>query len=77
LKEEGHAIDTAYDGEEGYFLAKTNEYDLIVLDIMLPKMDGINLCRGLREMKINAPYPYAYCEGYCERQSSRARCRRR
>ena len=55
LKEEGYAVDAAYDGEEGYFLAKTNEHDLIVLDIMLPKMDGITLCRKLREMKISAP----------------------
>ena len=55
LKEEGYAVDTARDGEEGYFLAKTNDYDLIVLDIMLPKMDGISLCRKMREEKINAP----------------------
>ena len=55
LKEEGYAVDTAYDGEEGYFLAKTNEYDLIVLDIMLPKIDGVNLCRKLREEQINTP----------------------
>jgi heavy metal response regulator len=55
LKEEGYAVDTARDGEEGCFLAKTNDYDLIVLDIMLPKMDGISLCRKMREEKINAP----------------------
>ena len=55
LKEEGYAVDIAYDGEEGYFLAKTNEYDLIVLDIMLPKMDGISLCRKSREENINTP----------------------
>ncbi len=55
LKEEGYAVDTAYEGEEGCFLAKTNEYDLIVLDIMLPKMDGISLCRQVREAKINTP----------------------
>jgi heavy metal response regulator len=55
LKEEGYAADSAYDGEEGYFLAKTNEYDLIVLDIMLPKVDGISLCRKLREENINTP----------------------
>jgi len=55
LKEEGYAVDAAYEGEEGYFLAKTNEYDLIVLDIILPKMDGITLCRKLREGKVNTP----------------------
>jgi len=55
LKEEGYTVDAAHDGEEGYFLAKTNDYDLIVLDIMLPKMDGISLCRKIREEKISAP----------------------
>ncbi|MEW5801405.1 MAG: response regulator transcription factor [bacterium] len=49
LQEEGYSIDIAYDGEEGHFLATTNEYDLIVLDLMLPKVDGLTLCRKLRE----------------------------
>lgn len=48
LKEEGYAVDIAGDGEEGHYLASTNEYDLIILDIMLPKMDGIRLCQKLR-----------------------------
>ena len=48
LKEEGYAIDVAYDGQEGHFLAKTNEYDLILLDLMLPKLDGITLCKKLK-----------------------------
>lgn len=55
LKEEEYAVDIAYDGEEGYFLAKANVYDLIILDIMLPKMDGITLCRKIREEKISSP----------------------
>jgi len=49
LQEEGYAIDVAYDGEEGHFLATTNDYDLIVLDLMLPKLDGLSLCKKLRE----------------------------
>jgi len=48
LKEEGYAVDVAADGEQGHFLASTQEYDLIILDIMLPGMDGISLCRKLR-----------------------------
>lgn len=48
LKEEGYAVDAAADGEQGHFLASTQEYDLIILDIMLPGMDGISLCRKLR-----------------------------
>jgi len=55
LKEEGYAVDSAYDGENGLFMAKTNEYDLIILDLMLPKMDGIAVCRKLREEKNPAP----------------------
>lgn len=48
LKEEGYAVDVAADGEQGHFLASTEEYDLIILDLMLPEMDGISLCRKLR-----------------------------
>lgn len=55
LKEEGYAVDAAYDGGNGDFLATTNEYDLIILDLMLPKIDGISLCRKLRDGKITTP----------------------
>jgi len=55
LREEGYAVDAAYDGEEGLFLAKTNEYDLILLDLMLPKIDGLSLCRKLKKEKVKAP----------------------
>lgn len=55
LKEEGYAVDVAYDGQEGHFLATTNDYDAIVLDVMLPKMDGVQFCRQLRQDKITAP----------------------
>jgi len=49
LQEEGYSIDVAFDGEEGHFLATTNDYDLIVLDLMLPRLDGLSLCKKLRE----------------------------
>lgn len=55
LKEEGYAVDVAYDGEEGLFLASTNEYDLILLDLMLPKIDGLTLCKNLRKTDNRAP----------------------
>jgi heavy metal response regulator len=55
LKEEGYAVDVSYDGEEGYFLAKTNTYDLILLDLMIPKIDGVTLCKKLRQDKMTAP----------------------
>lgn len=55
LKEEGHAVDAAYDGEQGHFMATTQDYDLIVLDLMLPKIDGLALCRKLRNEKVLSP----------------------
>lgn len=55
LKEEGYAVDVAGDGKEGFYLATTNIYDLIILDIMLPFMSGIELCRELRTYNIQTP----------------------
>ena len=55
LMEEAYAVDTAYDGEEGEYLAEVNSYDLIILDIMMPKKDGIEVCRTLRDKSINVP----------------------
>ena len=43
LEQEGYAVDVAYDGEEGLTAATAAEYDCIVLDIMLPKMNGLDL----------------------------------
>jgi len=48
LKEEQYAVDCADDGEEGLELALANPYDLLILDIMLPKLDGLTLCRRVR-----------------------------
>ncbi len=55
LKEEGYAVDVAGDGQEGHFLATTQTYDVIILDWMLPQMDGVTLCRQLRQEKIATP----------------------
>jgi len=55
LAEEGYAVDVAHDGDQGFFLATTNEYDAILLDIMLPKMDGITLCTKLRSEDNHTP----------------------
>jgi two-component system copper resistance phosphate regulon response regulator CusR len=49
LREEGYAVDISHDGEEGQYLAEINDYDLILLDVMMPKADGITVCRNLRE----------------------------
>jgi DNA-binding response OmpR family regulator len=55
LIEEGYAVDAVYDGEEAQYMAETTNYDVIVLDIMLPKKDGIAVCKDLRAKKINTP----------------------
>lgn len=55
LKEQRYAVDVAYDGEAGLRCAETNVYDLIILDIMLPKKDGITLCRELRAKGVAVP----------------------
>ena len=53
LLEETYAVDVAYDGEEAEYLAEINPYDLIILDIMMPKKDGIQVCRELRSKRVN------------------------
>ena len=55
LEEEHYAVDVAHDGERGEFLASNEQYDLIILDIMLPKKDGLAVLKSLRGKKINAP----------------------
>ena len=49
LEQDGMEVDCAYDGEEAFNLAKENAYDMILLDIMLPKMDGFQVCQAIRE----------------------------
>jgi len=55
LKEEGYTVDVASDGEEGYNFIIDNPYDLIILDLMIPKRDGISLCRQTRHDGIETP----------------------
>jgi len=49
LEQEGMEVDCAYDGEEAFNMAKEKEYDMILLDVMLPKMDGFEVCQAIRE----------------------------
>lgn len=55
LELEKYAVDVAYTGNDGYDLASTEEYDGIVLDLMLPGKDGISICRDLRKEKNHTP----------------------
>ena len=49
LEQDGYDVDCAYDGEEALKLAKENAYDIILLDVMLPKYDGFEVCQQIRE----------------------------
>ncbi len=55
LEEEGYAVDVAPDGQEGLYRARDRVHDLIVLDISLPKMDGLRVLQKLREEKVMIP----------------------
>jgi len=55
FEQETWATDVAYDGEEGYDMASSEDYDVIVLDLMLPKMDGMEICKKLRVEENHVP----------------------
>lgn len=55
LEDESYAVDTCLDGEEGYRTAAADEYDLIILDVMLPSMNGFEVCKKLRSEKNTTP----------------------
>ncbi|MEZ4600685.1 MAG: response regulator transcription factor [Syntrophotaleaceae bacterium] len=55
LEEESFAVDVAFDGEEGLYLAENNPYDVILMDLMLPKKDGLAVIKELRDKDIATP----------------------
>ncbi len=55
LEKQGYSVDVVHDGQTGLAYAKEDVYDLVFLDIMLPKMNGIEVLRKLREAKIQTP----------------------
>src|SRR5699024_11548041 len=55
LEKAGHETDVAFDENEAVTMAMTHPYDLIILDLMLPGMDGLQVCKTLRQNKINTP----------------------
>lgn len=55
LEQEGYAVDVEYDGENGLLAGLNEPYDLIILDVMLPGVDGITVCKKLRDSKIITP----------------------
>jgi DNA-binding response OmpR family regulator len=55
LMEESYAVDVAYDGEDALYKFDINEYDLIILDLMIPKVDGLMVCKKIREVNTSIP----------------------
>src|ERR1700730_595016 len=55
LEEHGYAVDVAFDGEDGLAMATAAPYDLIVLDVMLPRLDGFTVCQQLRAQHSHTP----------------------
>lgn len=55
LEQEAYAVDVAFDGDEGYRSAVAEEYDILVVDVMLPTMNGYDICRQLRNDGIHTP----------------------
>ncbi len=66
LEQERYAVDVAYDGTSGFDLASSEEYDLVILDLMLPGMDGMAICRELRKQKIHTPILILTAKGQTE-----------
>ena len=55
LRENAYAVDTAFDGEEALYQASINDYDIVILDVMLPIKDGFEVCRELRKEELTTP----------------------
>ena len=54
LEEESYSVDCVHDGDDAVYYGETTPYDMIILDIMMPEKNGIDVCRALRSKKINA-----------------------
>ena len=55
LEEEGHTVDVAHDGEEGLAMAMDGSHDVVLLDVLLPGIDGFEVCRSLRASRVDTP----------------------
>ena len=55
LSEEGFGVDAVFDGDEGLYMASTDVYDLIILDIMLPELNGFEVIKGIRKKGVSVP----------------------
>ncbi len=74
LEQEKFLVETAFDGEAAFDLASSNEYEVIILDLMLPKMDGVSVCRKLREDIVHTPILVLTAKGELEDKVSVLDC---
>lgn len=77
LQDNGYATDVVHDGEAGVQYGGTGTYDVIILDVMLPKADGFTVAQRLRRAHVSTPHPAAHCPRCHQRQDLRLRLRRR
>jgi two-component system OmpR family response regulator len=75
LTDAGYVVDRAFDGEEGHYLGETEPYDAVILDIGLPKMDGISVLESWRRAGRAMPVLMLTGSRPLERQGSGLRCR--
>src|SRR5258706_5714144 len=54
FREAGYVVDLAFDGEQGEALGSTGDYDVVILDLMLPRKDGLEVCRELRRRRVDS-----------------------
>jgi DNA-binding response OmpR family regulator len=76
LRSENFQVTSATDGEAGLSLALSENFDLIILDVMLPKKNGCDVCRDLRQKNIATPILMLTAQRRNDRQSSRIKTRR-
>ena len=77
LESKGFAVDVCYDGESGADYAELGVYDLLILDVMMPGMDGYQVARHVRAQRCSTPHPDAYCPLRAGRPDRGAQRRRR
>jgi len=66
LEQEGYAVDVAYDGEEGAYQAENFDYDAMILDLMLPKMPGLEVLKSIRARDLSLPVLILTAKGAVE-----------
>jgi len=74
LEQESYAVDLAYDGSDGYDLASAENYDVVILDLMLPRMSGMEICKKLREEGNHTPILILTARGELEDKVSGLNC---